>query len=234
MRKHVIRSIGIITKKENLVPSGSLSDCKNVILESADPFPGYHGTVIPSRNGPDAIYLVTRQAYNEDKMSRVIMKIRNAFPLAFDGAPGTITMSNKTVHVIRIKNLTYVHVPEIVEHFTASGIEFMKKKNIPEFNSLIKIRKFFEMKEAVEGIYQDVNERRFAYLRIPCLLRWSTFEKITLEIKYNTKDNRFDAAIGHVYEKDGLFDFVRIFDKNFRLGKLTYIREKYLDRIANL
>jgi len=40
--------------------------------------------------------------------------------------------------------------------------------------------------------------------------------------------------IGHVYEENGLFDFVRIFDKNFRLGKLSYIREKYLEHISNL
>ncbi len=234
MRKHVIRSIGIISKKENLIPVEPLSECKTMILESATPFPGYHGTVLPSKEEPDAMYLVAKRAYNDDKIIRVIMDIRKTFPYAFDGAPGTITMSNDGVHVIRLKKLSYLYVPELIEAFRSYGLEFMKKKKLSEFSSLIKIRKFFEMKEAVEGVFQDMNNKRFSYLHIPCTLRWSTFERITTEIKYNIRDNIFDAAIGHVYEVEGMFDFVRIFDKNFRLGKLTFIREKYLEHIAKL
>lgn len=234
MRKQIIRSIGIISKKENLIPVERISGCKIMLLESADPFPGYHGTVIPANNKPDAMYLVLKQSYNDDKIIRGVMEIRKKFPYTFNGAPGTITLSNKSVNVIRLKELSYQHVPELAESFRSYDIEFMKKRKLPEFNSLIKIRKFFEMKKTVEGIYQDINEKRFSYLHIPRSLRWNTFERITMEIKYNTQDNQFDAAIGHVYEEEGLFDFVRIFDKNFRLGKLTYIREKYLDQIAEL
>ncbi len=234
MRKQVIRSIGIISKKENLIPVERLSDCKIMLLESADPFPGYHGTILPAKSEPDALYLVTKQTYNEDKIIRATMNIRKQFPYAFDGAPGTITLSNKAEHVIRLKKLNYVHIPELIESYRSFEIDFMKKKKMPPMNSLIKIRKFFEMKETVEGIFQDMNTKQFSYLHIPCSLRWNTFERITMEIKYNTQDNRFDAAIGHVYEENGLFDFVRIFDKNFRLGKLSYIREKYLEHISNL
>ncbi len=234
MRKHVIRSIGIISKKEHLLPVEQLSDCKTLVLESAMPFPGYHGTTIPMRDEPDAMYLVAKKAYNDDKIIRTLMEVRATFPYAFDGAPGTVTMNNNVVHVIRLKKLSYLYVPELVEILQSRGVEFMKRKKLGEFVSLIKIRKFFEMKEAVEGIYQDMNQSRFSYLHIPCTLRWSTFERITTEIKYNIRDNVFDAAIGHVYERDGMFDFVRIFDKNFRLGKLTFIREKYLEHIAKL
>lgn len=234
MRKHVIRSIGVISKKEDLVPVERLSDCKFMILESAAPFPGYHGTTLPEKEEPDALYLVLKRAYNDDKIIRVVMNLRKTFPYAFDGAPGSITMGTGTAHVIRLKKLSYTQVPELAEELRAHGIEFRKRKKLPQFNALIKVRKFFAMKEAVEGIYQDLNEKRFSYLKIPCSLRWNTFERITMEIKYNIRDNVFDAAIGHVYEEEGLFDFVRIFDKNFRLGKLAFIREKYLEQMARL
>ncbi|HDO06234.1 MAG TPA: hypothetical protein ENG85_00980 [Bacteroidetes bacterium] len=234
MSKQTIRSIGIISKKEKLIPAERLSDCKIMILESAYPFPGYHGTTVPDKSDPDSVFLITKQAYNDDKIIRSIMDIRKEFPFAFDGAPGTITMNNKMVHVIRLKNLGYMYIPELVEPFRIRDIEFMKKKKLSEFNSLIKIRKFFQMQEAGEGVFQDMEQDTFTYLHIPCTLRWNTFEKMTMDIKYNIKDNKFDAAIGHVYRKDGMFDFVRIYDKNFNLEKLTYIREKYLEHIANL
>ena len=234
MDKEIIRSIGIISKKEKLIPVERLSDCKIMILESAYPFPGYHGSTVPDKSEPDSVFLITRQAYNDDKIIRSIMNLREEFPFAFDGAPGTITMNNKVVHVIRLKKLGYMHIPELVEPFRTREIEFMKRKKLSEFNSLIKIRKFFQMKEVVEGVFQDMEQDTFTYLRIPCTLHWNTFEKMTMDIKYNIKDNKFDAAIGHVYHTEGMFDFVRIYDKNFKPGKLTYIREKYLEHIANL
>ncbi len=234
MRKQVIRSIGIISKKENLMPVEQLSGCKVMLLESADPFPGYHGIVIPAKNEPESMFIVLKQAYNDDKIIRAIMNIKKVFPYAFEGAPGTITMSNKTVHVIRLKNLSYMHIPELLESFRPYEIDFMKKKKISRFNALIKIRKFFEMKNVAEGIYQDMNQKTLFYLQVPSSLRWNTFERITMEIKYNIPDNKFDAAIGYVYETEGIFDFVRIFDKNFLSEKLSSIREKYLENISKL
>jgi hypothetical protein len=234
MNKQIIRSIGIISKKEKLIPVERLSDCKIMILESAYPFPGYHGTTVPDKSDPDSVFLITKQAYNDDKIIRTIMNLRKEFPFAFDGAPGTITLNNKIVHAIRLKKLGYMHIPELVEPFRIHEVEFMKKKKLSEFNSLIKIRKFFQMKEVMEGVFQDLEQDTFTYLHIPCTLRWNTFEKMTMDIKYNIKDNKFDAAIGHVYHTEGMFDFVRIYDKNFKLEKLTYIREKYLEHIANL
>ncbi len=182
MRKHVIRSIGVISKKEDLVPVEPLSECKFMILESAVPFPGYHGTTLPEKEDPEAMYLVLKRAYNDDKIIRIVMNLRKTFPYVFDGAPGSITMGNGTAHVIRLKKLSYTQVPELAEELRAHGIEFRKKKKLPTFNTLIKVRKFFAMKEAVEGIYQDLNEKRFSYLKIPCSLRWNTFERITMEI----------------------------------------------------
>jgi hypothetical protein len=46
------------------------------------------------------------------------------------------------------------------------------------------------------------------------------------------RDNIFDLAKVHVFEVECMFDFVRIFGKNFRLGKLLFIREKYLEHIT--
>jgi len=234
MSKTIFQSIGSITKKEKLRPVEQLADCKGLILESTEPFPGYHGTTVPDKLEPDSIFLVTKQAYNDDKILRAIMKVRKTFPFQFDATPGSLTLNNAQANVIRLKLLNYNRVPEFVEVLQEHDIEFMKKRKISPYISLIKIRKHFQMEESVEGIYQDIKTKEFSYLQIPCLLRWSSFEKITMQIKYNMEDNNFDAALGHVYDANGLLDFVRIYDKNFKLGKLIFIREKYLDFINKM
>lgn len=234
MTKKIIQSIGNITKKETLRLVEQLNNCNSLILESTEPFPGYHGTTVPDKLDPDSIFLVTRYAYNDDRIIRAIMAVKKTFPFRFDAAPGSLYLNNKPVNIIRIKFLPYHHVPELIEIFQDHEIDFMKKRRINPYDSLIKIRKHFRMEESVEGIYQDMDTKEFSYLQIPCAMRWNTFEKITMQIKYNIKDNNFDAAMGHVYDANGLLDFVRIYDKNFKLGKLIFIRNKYLDFIGKL
>jgi hypothetical protein len=86
----------------------------------------------------------------------------------------------------------------------------------------------------VEGIYQDADDKDVTYLEIPVLLRWPTFEKITMNIKYNMEDRIWDAAQTSMFYKEGLMDFVRIFDKDSCQGKLLHIRDQYLSAIAKL
>ena len=234
MTKKIIQSIGNITKKEMLRLVEQLDTCKSLILESTEPFPGYHGTTVPDKMEPDSLFLVTKLAYNDDKIIRAIMAVKKTFPFRFDAAPGSINLNNKQVNIIRLKFLQYQYVPELIEILQDQDIDFMKKRKVNPYESLIKIRKHFRMEESMEGIYQDMETKEFSYLQIPHTMRWNTFEKITMQIKYNIKDNNFDAAMGHVYDANGLLDFVRIYDKNFNLDKLKFIREKYLDFMSKL
>ena len=85
-----------------------------------------------------------------------------------------------------------------------------------------------------EGIYKDADDKNVAYIEIPSLLRWPTFEKITMNMKYNMEDRNWDAALTSMFYKNGLMDFVRIFDEDNCQGKLLHIRNQYLEAIEKL
>ncbi len=229
MNKRIIKTIGMIAKEETFISAERLSDCQFRILESVQPFPGYHGKNLPGQENADSYYLLTKKRYNDDKIIRSIMDVKKDIQINFNGTPGTITIQNQIFNLIRIKDVMFERLPEIIQHIKTSGIEFQKKKKQNQVTALLKIRKFFSMKESVEGIFQDINKKEFSYLQLDDTMHWNAFKSITQKIKYNVDDNNYDAALGHIYCENGLMDFVRIFDRNFKLGKLIYIRKKYLE-----
>ncbi len=230
----MLTSIGKITKKESLISIDFEQKCDALILESSQPFPGYHGITLPA-DKPLALYLVLKSNHTDEEIIRAIQKIKNGKTFVhFDGAPGTIDMNRKKVTVIRIKDAGYKDIPALLGKFANHGFVFAKYKETPAFDTLIKITKYFKIKEIDDGIFVDLTEECFHYIKIPVLPDWETFEDITKKIKYNIEDNNFDAALCSMYNQEGLIDFIRIFDENSGKNKMSYIKNKYLDQINKI
>lgn len=234
MEKHTLSSIGVISKKENLASVEHETNTNALIVESLYPFPGYNGTTVPDRTDPKSLFLITKFIYSDDKIIRSIKNIKKNFPHFFDGAPGLLNVLNKPAGAIRLKYLPYHLVGELIEAFRAQGISFAKARQINSYSSIIKITKYFNIEQVSEGIWHDSNWKEMYYISVPLQIRWNSFEKITNSIKHNVEDNNFDAALTTMYDKEGVCDFVRIYDEASCQGKLLYIQEKYLEAIKYL
>ncbi len=234
MSENTLFSLGNVIKKEDLISVDFNTSCQSLVLESEQPYPGYHGITLP-KSAPDSLYLVAKSAVSDDTIIRTIQEIKSEQTIQFDGAPGTIKLSNTfKASVIRIKNARYEEIPQLVQTFIDKGFEFRKYKKINSFISLINIRKYFKIKEIISNIYHDIENEAYYYLQIPKLIEWDNFEKITQYIKYNVEENNFDAALCSMYNENGLIDFVRIYDEKFKVEKLIFILKKYNDALKQL
>lgn len=235
MSEKIMQSIGTVTKKEQLAAVENETNCKALLLENQAPYPGYHGSTVPDYLEPDSIFAVTKLMYNDERLIRCIQTVKkHAAYSKFDAVPGTIYIQNQLANVLRFKRLPYALVGDIIHEFEACGIEFRKAKKVSPYTSIIRIRKFFSIKEVGDGIFQDMGEQCISYIKLPVMLRWSTFEKITLNMKYNMEDRNFDAAQTSLYDVEGLVDFVRIYDKDSCQGKLLHIKQSYFEAIEKL
>lgn len=234
MSAKILDTIGVITKKENFVSVESETGSNALVLESLQPYPGYHGLTVPDSLEPDSLFAITKLMYDDEAVIRAIQAVKKTFKGKFDAAPGTINIQNMDNNFIRLKYLPYARVGEVLQEFEKTGIEFKKKKYIAPFESILKVRKFFTVEESAEGIFHDLVDTNMFYLKIPAILNWPTFEKITLSLKYNMENKNFDAAQCSVYYRYGLIDFVRIYDRDSSLSKLNFIRDKYLEAISKL
>jgi len=229
--KILLETIGTIEKKEMLGPVGY----DQLVLEAFHPYPGYHGTTVPDTDMPKSLFAITRSKYTEEKLIRVTQKIKSDHNFKFDGTPGMVTLYNMLNPCIRFKELTsYNTVPAILQAYEGEGIEFMSNRKIEPYTGIIKVKKYFLMEAISEYNFKDAEEPNTYYFSIPVQLRFNQFEKITIDLKRNMDDPKFDAALGTIFRKSGLVDLIRIYDDKCTPERLNLIRSKYLQAINNL
>jgi hypothetical protein len=230
-QKILLETIGTIEKKEMLGPVGY----KELVLEAFQPYPGHHGAKIPDQSKPKSLFVLTRSKYTEEKVIRVIQKIKSDHNFTFDATPGMVTLYDMLNPCIRFKDLkSYDEMPPILQIFEDEGIEFMNNRNIEPFSGIIKVKKYFLVEVLSEHLFKDVDEPKIYYFAIPVQLRFNQFEKITIDLKRNLEDSNFDVALGTIFRKSGLIDIIRIYDDKSSLEKIELIRSKYLQAIINL
>jgi len=230
-QKILLETIGTIEKKEMLGPVGY----KELVLEAFQPFPGYHGTNIPDHIKPNSLFAITRSKYTEEKIIRAIQKIKSERGFSFDGSPGMVTLYNMLNPCIRFKDLdTYDELLPILKAFEDEGIEFMSNRKIEPYTGIIKVKKYFLVEVLSDYLFKDAEDPNMHYFSIPIQLRFNQFEKITIDLKNNLEDARFDAALGTIFRKTGVIDVIRIYDDKCTPEKLDLIRSKYLQAINNL
>lgn len=235
MDGRIIETVGFVTKKELLETVDYDTKSNKLILESEKPFPGYYTRHYnPYEKQPYSIFAVTKLVYNDERIIRAIQSVKEDPKFTFDAAPGSLMLSNKNFNFIRFKDLPYQDVKDVLELFNKNGIEIRKSRKVSPYETLIKVRKFFCMKEKINNVFQDLDEEHMSYIVLPRKLVWATFEKITTSIKYNIDDKNFDAAQTTVFAKEGILDLVRIYDRDSCQGKLLHIKEKYEEAILNL
>jgi hypothetical protein len=233
MKNH-IETVGTISKKETL---SSLEEgfCNGaLIIESKFPFPGYYSSTVPDKNllNPTSVYLITKKVHLAENIMRINHDVKKTFKKRFDATIGDITVFNEVRPCIRVKFLKdYKNLPELVDLYRKYGIRFLKYRKVKPYYGLIKIRKYFVLQSPSPGLYTDVERPEMCYFQIPGYLTWNKFEKITITLKRNLEDNKFDAAIGTIFRKNCLVDVVRIYDANMSGEKLKHLKKKYLEAI---
>lgn len=225
-------TIGLITKKETLSSVENPTNSHSLILENLSPFPGYHGLTIPDSLEPDSMFAITKLMHKVEVVIRAIQEVKLKLDFAFDAAPASFSINNEARNSIRFKNLKYDLIGDVLREFEKKGIFFRKAKKVQSYDAIIKVYKFFILDEISENIFKDIEDKNMYYFSVPALLRWNTFEKITMNCKYNLDDNNFDAALASVFINKGIIDLVRIYDSNSSIEKLNIIRKKYIEALG--
>ncbi|MCD6179169.1 MAG: hypothetical protein J7K39_04640 [Bacteroidales bacterium] len=222
---------GTIIKKESLTTINSDINNNILILETAHAFPGYHG-IIPEEKLPGSLFLITKKKYSKEFILRSAKALKKSLKMKLDLASSRITLRNNDVFAIRIKCLNnYSILPQLIQALSDEGYRFEKYRNSKEFSSIIQVKKEFLLEEIEAGFYRDKSNTETHYFEIKNELKWYAFEKAVTDIKYNTKDNNFDAALATFYRVKGVIDLVRIYKKDLSLNELKQIKEKLCNYI---
>lgn len=229
-----IQSLGYLLKKEKLASLASDHGYSELLLESLQPFPGfYEEYFVPTTDRdqrPRSVFMVIRNfdVCHEDDFIRICVHIKRDHQIKFDAALSNIVLYNETSTTIRVNMDDYSQLPELIGHFKEVGVKFSASKQVKPYQSLIKIRRFFDLDVMADGIYKDVDKDDTYYFAMPLFMTWDEFEKATISIRNNYTYKTYDAAQAAVYNKSGVIELIRIYDRKADLSKLQSLQEKYL------
>jgi len=232
-----IQSIGTIWKKEKLASLEWEISFAELLLEDKDPLPGYYDHFeIPSQEKdllPRWIFAIlrTNPLSAQDNIIRITMQIKKIHDKEFDAVPGKLTLNNEVVPCIRFQISEYSLLPDLLRLYTRHGLEFVPHRKVLPYESLIKITKFFDLTKFADDIYKDKDLSDTYYILIPKGVDWETFEKISETVKNNSDHKVYDAALASAYNKQGVIDMVRIYDKKTSYDILNHLRNKYRNEV---
>lgn len=236
-KKH-IDSLGFVIKKEKLTSLVSDHKFNELLLEDLDPFPGFydhfHIPMNEQEQKPRSIFAVVRSMSFEDMddFIRITMKIKKSFPHWFDAVMGRLELQNSMVSCIRIYMEDYGHLHELIASYSRQGIVFLPGKVVKPYNSLINVRKYFCLESVAPGIFKDLDMPDTYYFPVNKFLEWNRFEAMTISIRNNYDHKLFDAAQAGIYQKSGVVEMIRIYDRKATIEHLSYLKDKYEIEIA--
>lgn len=221
----IIETLGGLAKEEKLKTLSDHIMTNTFVLETEEPFPGYHGANMPSEAKPISAFLITRIKYSPEKILRIAHIIKKYFPHQFDAVPGKICMRNDVLPCIRIRGFNnYELIGDLQKCFFSEGIEFAKKKTVSA-DAVIQLKKHFTIEEIENGIYRDLDEHSTYYFEIPKQMSWQLFLKLTQIVRNNTSAD-FDGALAAIYSRD-ILDVVRIFAPGITIETLKQLQSRY-------
>ena len=203
------------------------------MLESDSPYFGYYSQE-PQTEKPRHLYCVLDGHYSFETITRATQNAKKKYKENFNAASGTITIGGKTCQVIRIKELQQYNQFGILQRlYLDEGITF-KTKSIKAEGSMtmIRIQKFFRLEKLSENIYSDLNETNHVYFAIPHQLDWDYFKELTKQVKLDTCNFYFDAALAFMYNECNIVDMIRIYRKKYEPNDIETLKDKYCKWIA--
>jgi hypothetical protein len=181
------------------------------------------------RNIPEFYFMVMDEDYPLDLIVTAAEKIKQDPDKCFDAVEGNIYVAGRTHPVIRIKIFEKsCLIKDIQQLFVDHGFHVSMQMISIKEKGVIKLKKYFTLEEAGEGIYFDRVTPELAYFKLPQQIEWDLFEEITKRIKVNVALGDFDTAMGAFHIGDEVVYIIRVLKAQRNLRGIDLIKQDYL------
>jgi hypothetical protein len=223
---NLTKSDTVVAISENIVP-GSL------VFDSLNPFPGYYHEG-PTESQPIYIYLVLARQYPLEEIIRATQNVEKEYKISFDAGKGYMNIGSEYMNVIRVRHIPKTDIiSKLQEAYQKEGIQFLMHKKLKgKFDVKVKIVKFLVLEILGEGIYLYSEDPTFAYIEIPKYMNTETFQKVSMDVKYNWDGHEFDAARGSFYNEGKLHEVIRIRSDKMNLEYLSEIQKLFIRKMS--
>mgnify|MGYP006995560903 CR=1 FL=1 len=235
MEKNLLQNtFSIITKEEDVKTMNHHILRNTFVLEITRPFPGYYfsSDFITAESKPQNILIVLKNEVSLEVFYRKIKKIKKYADFTFGAEMATVHIFNQKYYAIRVNSLeTYDSISDLQKHFLDEGFLLRKPTKI-EDKALIKIFKFSNLRFE-NDIYHNIDDAHFIYFGINQELTWKQFAHITLKIRHNVANKKFDAGLGVFFHDGNIEDVIRIYTKDLTDEEAKALKALYIKELTS-
>lgn len=232
-----LETIAYIIKEEKISNVDHDVRSNTFVVETVDPYPGYHGLNVPTekRHNPEDVFLLTKKRLVAEQIAHITRNVKKQSGIDFDAARADLFFFNDNYPAIRIRGLeSYSQVEKLQNWYVDFGVDLAKREKV-DASAVIKIQKMLFAEEVEPGVYVDLDDGQNRYFEIPHELTWQQFAAITSTVKRNLALNNFDLALGGVFRRGGLRDFIRVYtSKENELKELKCIQDLFITEVNKL
>jgi len=229
-RNQTIERFGGITKEEPVksLPKDLVWN-NTQVYEGINPFFGYYDDG-PQVKNKHYLLLVLDGHHPFEVLARATDKLQKMVDFSFNATPASISYRQRTCQAIRVKNIQdYSNAIRLQELYHGEGVQFKSPSEVvAKEMAMIRLLKFFCLKQHPDGIYLDTLNPNVGYFKVPNYKNWEDFKVLTKKVKYETSFLFFDAAIGFLAQTSKLVDIVRIYKEQMSYERILPIRNRYL------
>ncbi len=213
------------TISDNIIP-------RSYVINVPNPLKSYYSRYT-NISKPLSIIFITKSPTSFEKILRTTKKLNIEKGTNYDGAKCEVTLGSKKLNGVRIKGINrYPEIAAVQEFFQKDGFDFARGESFKEKDALIRINKFFNVKEIEDGVYSDQDEKDTYYVTVPGYMTWDEFRKYTFEIKNNISDASYDIAKGIFYLNGDIVEMLRIVRPEASVDFLKNVQKRYLDKMS--
>lgn len=223
--------IGKITFQENIDTIDKNKIDKTLVINVPNPLKSYYSRFTTIKK-PTSVIFITKNPVSFEKILRATHKINADNDWSLEGGKCEVTLGNKTISGLRVKGINrYTEIEGIQKKYKEEGFEFAKETKYQNTEALIRVNRFFKIKEIEQGFYQSGTEENVYYILFPKYISWEAFKSMTFDIKTSIVDNNYDIAKGLFYINESVTEMLRVVKPNASVELLKTIRDKYLERL---
>lgn len=223
------QTIGFIQKEDNLKPLNFSVIDNTIVLETSNPFPGYHSEII-EKGKPRTVYFIIKQPMVREDIARLYKELSSKLDFAFHFTISKLILNHQSLNAVRVHGIeSYNNVYELQKELAENFVPFMKGKSRGG-EAIIKTSKQFNLSLNENGLFESNTNPDISYFIVPKNILWDDFKEMTLKIKHSWDLVNFDAAQGILFIDNCIQDVVRIYSKEAKTKDILEIIEKYLNK----
>ncbi len=217
MKSNKTTSYGTIEKKENITTINIPDGLDTLVYESISPFKGYYDNFPDKHNNITYLYLPIDNYQNFIDLHRIIIASRCSLDKCIDMDYAELTYQKQPIYAIRVRGFDDLsQVAAIQKTLSAHSVKFTAKKTQKDFESVVRITKYFFLDKQNEGIWLDSKVEKHGYIELAKYLNHKDFTSLLKSVKNNWSGYTFDAAQATLCSEDKVVDMVRIYSKHVK------------------